>query len=80
MDPMDIDIPEVVAEVTAAFRRYEAALVTNDIGVLDAAFWDDSPPSAATSPPPTPSSSARTRAEKGGRARPGCGPTRAGRW
>lgn len=41
MDPMDIDIPEVVAEVTAAFRRYEAALVTNDIGVLDAAFWDD---------------------------------------
>jgi 1-carboxybiuret hydrolase subunit AtzH-like protein len=37
---MDINIPEVVAEVTAAFRRYEAALVSNDVAVLDELFWD----------------------------------------
>ncbi len=37
---MDINIPEVVAEVTAAFRRYEAALVANDVPVLDELFWD----------------------------------------
>jgi Protein of unknown function (DUF3225) len=41
MDPMDIDIPEVVAEVTAAFGRYEAALVINDIPMLEVSFWDD---------------------------------------
>ncbi len=38
---MDVDIPEVVAEVTAAFMRYEKALVTNDVAVLDELFWDD---------------------------------------
>jgi hypothetical protein len=38
---MDIDIPEVVAEVAAAFRRYEVALVTNDVAVLDELFWND---------------------------------------
>jgi len=38
---MEIDIPEVVAEVTAAFSRYEAALVANDVAVLDDSFWDD---------------------------------------
>jgi hypothetical protein len=38
---MDIDLPEVVAEVTAAFERYEQALVTNDIATLDALFRDD---------------------------------------
>jgi hypothetical protein len=37
---MEINIPEVVAEVTAAFRRYEAALVSNDVAVLDELFWD----------------------------------------
>jgi len=36
---MDINIPEVVAEVTAAFKRYEKALVNNDIAVLDELFW-----------------------------------------
>jgi len=29
-----------VAEVTDAFRRYEAALTTNDVAVLDELFWD----------------------------------------
>ena len=32
---MDINQPAVVAEVTAAFDRYEQALVTNDVDVLD---------------------------------------------
>ena len=38
---MDINLPEVVAEVTAAFDRYESALVTNDVAVLDDVFRDD---------------------------------------
>jgi len=35
-----INLPEVVAEVQAQFERYEAALVGNDVAVLDALFWD----------------------------------------
>jgi len=38
---MDIDLPEVVAEVTAAFERYEKALVSNDVATLDAIFRND---------------------------------------
>jgi 1-carboxybiuret hydrolase len=38
---MEIDRPEVVAEVTAAFNRYEQALVSNDVAVLDAIFRND---------------------------------------
>ncbi len=38
---MQTDIPAVVAEVSAAFRRYEAALVANDVPVLDELFWQD---------------------------------------
>jgi hypothetical protein len=38
---MQIDLPEVIAEVTAAFQRYEAALVSNDVATLDALFHDD---------------------------------------
>ncbi|MGA7326563.1 MAG: oxalurate catabolism protein HpxZ [Rhodomicrobium sp.] len=38
---MEIDIPEVVAEVTEAFQTYERALVTNDVKTLDALFHDD---------------------------------------
>jgi hypothetical protein len=38
---MEIDIPEVVEEVTAAFSKYETALVTNDVETLDALFHDD---------------------------------------
>ena len=37
---MDINRPDVLAEITAAFDRYEAALVSNDIAALDAFFWD----------------------------------------
>lgn len=38
---MNIDLPDVVAEVRAEFERYEMALVTNDVRVLDAMFHDD---------------------------------------
>ena len=38
---MQIDIPEVKAEVEAAFAAYEQALVTNDVATLEALFWDD---------------------------------------
>ena len=38
---MEIDLPEVVAEVTAAFERYEKALVSNDVATLDALFHND---------------------------------------
>jgi AtzH-like len=38
---MEIDLPDVVAEVTEQFARYEKALVTNDLAVLDELFRDD---------------------------------------
>jgi ketosteroid isomerase-like protein len=38
---MEIDLPDVVAEVNAAFEAYERALVTNDVAALDAVFRDD---------------------------------------
>jgi len=38
---MEIDLPEVVAEVKAEFDRYEKALVSNDVATLDAIFRDD---------------------------------------
>ncbi len=37
---MDINLPDVVAEVTVAFARYEAALVANHVEVLDELFWN----------------------------------------
>ena len=36
---MDVNLPEVLSDVTAAFERYEVALVTNDVAVLDELFW-----------------------------------------
>ena len=36
----DINIPEIVAEVTAAHDRYEQALTDNDVAVLDELFWN----------------------------------------
>ena len=36
---MEINIPDVVAEVTAAFEQYEAALISNNVDVLDELFW-----------------------------------------
>ena len=39
---MEIDLPDVLAEVTAQFARYEQALVSNDVAVLDELFRNDS--------------------------------------
>uniref|UniRef100_E6VKD1 Oxalurate catabolism protein HpxZ n=1 Tax=Rhodopseudomonas palustris (strain DX-1) TaxID=652103 RepID=E6VKD1_RHOPX len=38
---MDIDLPDIVAEVSEAFARYEAALVGNDVATLDELFHND---------------------------------------
>jgi hypothetical protein len=38
---MEIDLPDVLAEVTAQFERYEKALVSNDVAVLDELFRND---------------------------------------
>lgn len=38
---MEIDLPEAVAELQAAFDRYETALVSNDVATLDALFLQD---------------------------------------
>jgi hypothetical protein len=38
---MDIDLPEVVAEVRAEFDRYEKALNENDVATLNAVFRQD---------------------------------------
>jgi hypothetical protein len=37
---MDINLPDVKAEVEAAFARYEAALMANDIDTLQSLFWN----------------------------------------
>jgi hypothetical protein len=37
---MQVNLPEVVKEVTAVFQRYEKALNDNDVAVLDELFWD----------------------------------------
>ena len=36
---MEINLPDVHAEVAAAFARYEAALVSNDVATLQELFW-----------------------------------------
>jgi AtzH-like len=38
---IEIDLPEIVAEVRAAFERYERALVSNDVDTLDEIFRND---------------------------------------
>jgi hypothetical protein len=37
---LEINLPEVVAEVATQFARYERALTGNDVAVLDELFWD----------------------------------------
>lgn len=37
---MDINLPEVVAEVAAELARYERALTSNDVPGLDLLFWN----------------------------------------
>jgi hypothetical protein len=38
---MEIDLPDVLAEVTTQFDRYEKALVSNDVAILDELFHAD---------------------------------------
>jgi len=37
---VQLNLPEIVAEVTGAFERYEKALNENDQAVLNELFWD----------------------------------------
>ncbi len=37
---MEINRTEILAEVTEAFRRYEKALMANDVATLNELFWD----------------------------------------
>ncbi|MEW6396191.1 MULTISPECIES: oxalurate catabolism protein HpxZ [unclassified Afipia] len=38
---IEVNLPDVVAEVTEAFARYEKALTSNDVATLDALFRKD---------------------------------------
>ncbi|HWH11300.1 MAG TPA: oxalurate catabolism protein HpxZ [Solirubrobacteraceae bacterium] len=38
---MEVNLPDIVAEVTAQFERYETAFLSNDIEELDGLFWND---------------------------------------
>src|SRR5207244_5379821 len=38
---MEIDLPDVITEVKAAFERYEQALISNDVAVLGELFRND---------------------------------------
>ena len=37
---MDINLPDILAEIAQISARYEKALVGNDVAMLDALFWD----------------------------------------
>lgn len=37
---MDINLPDVVAEVERISAQYEKALIHNDVAMLDALFWN----------------------------------------
>lgn len=39
-DVLPVNLPHVVAEVRAVFERYEAALTSNDVPVLEELFWN----------------------------------------
>jgi hypothetical protein len=38
---MQIDLPDVLAEVEAVFARYEDAFVNNKVDVMNELFWND---------------------------------------
>jgi len=38
--PMQVNLPDVKAEVEAAFARYETALMANDVETLQSLFWN----------------------------------------
>jgi len=38
---MEINNPQVLAEVSVKFQRYQDAIISNDIAVLNELFWDN---------------------------------------
>ena len=38
---MDVNIPEIVEEVTTAFMSYEKAITENDVNMINHLFWND---------------------------------------
>ena len=38
---MEINIPEIVAEVTEAFMKYEKAILANDVEMINELFWNN---------------------------------------
>ena len=38
---MQINTPNVLAEIQAVFMRYEQAVIHNDVAVLDELFWNN---------------------------------------
>jgi len=38
---MQINDPQALAEVEALFQRYQDAIISNDVAVLNALFWDN---------------------------------------
>ena len=38
---MEVKNPEIVAEVTEAFMKYEKAIRANDVEVINELFWED---------------------------------------
>jgi len=41
IDDQQVNLPEVVAEITKIFYEYEVALMTNDVEKLNQYFWQD---------------------------------------
>ncbi len=41
IDEQQVNLPEVVAEITKIFHEYEQALMTNDVEKLNQYFWQD---------------------------------------
>ena len=40
MTDLTPNLPEIVAEISALFERYEQALIDKNVNVLDASFWN----------------------------------------
>ena len=38
---MEINNPQVLAEITTQFNRYQQAIIDNDVAVLNELFWND---------------------------------------
>jgi hypothetical protein len=38
---IEVDIPDIIAEVTSAFHAYDRALIANDIEEVNRFFWKD---------------------------------------